>query len=142
MSLGPVEYVLVEFPGSKFTGAIAPELERLSASGIIRIIDLIFITKDADGTVEAIELSAMEPQDAAIFGGAQIEVGNLLTEDDIAIAAESLEPGSSAGLLVWENTWAADFAAAVRASDGRLVAHDRIPADLVEAAVAAAAAGA
>jgi len=142
MSLGPVEYVLVEFPGSKFKGEIVPALEELVRAGTIRIIDLIFITKDVDGSVISLELSTLPEDEAAAFENVGLELGDLLTQEDVEIAAEGLSPGSSAALLVWENTWAAKFAAGVRGAEGRLIAHDRIPADAVEAALAASAAGA
>lgn len=141
MSLGPVEYVLIEFPGSKFKGEIVPALQELVAGGTIRIIDLIFITKDVDGSVVSLELSTLPPEEAAAFESVGLDLGDLLTEEDIEIASEALEPGSSAALLVWENTWASKFAHAVRGAEGRLVAHERIPAEAVEIALAAAAAG-
>jgi len=141
MSLGPVEYVLVEFPGSKFKGEIVPALEELVSAGTIRIIDLIFITKDVDGSVIALELSTLSEEEAAPFEKIGVELGDLLTQEDVEIAAEGLSPGSSAALLVWENTWATKFAEGVRHAEGRLIAHDRIPAEAVEIALAAAAAG-
>jgi hypothetical protein len=141
MSLGPVEYVLVEFPGNKFKGEIVPALEELVGNGTIRIIDLIFITKDTDGSVISLELSTLPEEEAAVFESVGLELGDLLTQEDVEIAAEALAPGNSAALLVWENTWAARFAASVRGADGRLIAHDRIPAEAVEIALAAAAAG-
>jgi hypothetical protein len=140
MSLGPVEYALVEFPGSKFSGEIAPALEQLVEAGTIRIIDLLFITKDEDGNVVSVELTGLDAEEAAPFESAGVELGNLLTLEDVEIAGEGLQPGSSAALLVWENTWAKTFIEGVAHSEGRVLAHERIPAEVVEAAVAAAAA--
>lgn len=140
MSMGPVEYALIEFPGSKFSGEIAPELQRLVDAGTIRVIDLIFITKDADGTLVSLELTGLDAEEAAPFERAGVELGNLLTEEDVEIAGEALAPGSSAALIVWEDTWATAFVAGVRNADGRLVAHERIAPDVVESALAAAAA--
>lgn len=141
MSLGPVEYVLVEFPGNRFKGEIVPALEELVGNGTIRIIDLIFITKDVDGSVAAIELSTLPDEEAAPFERIGVELGDLLSQEDVEIAAEGLQPGNSAALLVWENAWATKFATAVQHAEGRLIAHDRIPAEVVDDALAAAAAG-
>jgi vacuolar-type H+-ATPase subunit F/Vma7 len=139
MSLGPVEYALIKFPGNRFTGEIAPALGDLVASGTVRIIDLIFIAKDADGTVEAFELSDLEEETAAAFHSAGVEVGELLTPEDAEEAGEALEPESSAAIIVWENAWARALVEGIRNADGVLVAHERIPGPVVEAALAAAA---
>lgn len=141
MSLGPVEYVLVKFPGSKFSGEIFPALEELVDAGTIRVIDLVFITKDVDGSVASVELSTLPDDASAPFERAGVELGDLLTQDDIAIASEGLEPGSSAALLVWENAWAKRFADGVVRAEGQVLAHERIPRDVVDAALAASAAG-
>ena len=98
MSIGPVEYVILGFPGNKFTGQIVPELAKLIESGLIRIIDLTFISKDAAGEVSVVEYDAVE--ELAAFAGLDAEIGGILTEDDIAYAALSLEPNSSAALLL------------------------------------------
>jgi len=140
MSLGPVEYALIKFPGSNFTGEIAPALAELVDTGTVRVIDLVFITKDAEGNVEALELSGLDAEEAAPFERAGVDVGELLSAEDIEIAAEALEPGSSAGLIVWENAWAVRFVESIRNADGVLLAHERIPGEIVDAALAAAAA--
>jgi Family of unknown function (DUF6325) len=141
VALGPVEYLIVGFPGNKFTGEIAPALAELVDSGIINVIDLVFITKDADGTVASFEFDALE--ELADFAGIEGEVGGLVTEEDIAYAAQALEPNSSAAMLVWENAWATNFAEALRGADAVILEGGRIPHDLIEAAFAelAAAAG-
>ena len=141
MSVGPIEYLVVAFPGNKFKGEIIPALADLVESNTIRILDLVFILKDEEGNVAAIELADLDPEDeaAAMSDISEVDAG-LLNEDDIALAAESLEPNSSAGLLVFENVWATRFAEAVRNADGQLIANERIPYDVVQAALAYAAA--
>jgi uncharacterized membrane protein len=140
MSVGPIEYLVVAFPGNKFKGEIVPALAELVESNTIRILDLVFILKDEEGNVAAVELADLDPEDeaAAMSDISEVDAG-LLNEDDIALAAESLEPNSSAGLLVFENVWATRFAEAVRNADGQLVANERIPYDVVQAALAYAA---
>lgn len=134
IELGPIDYVVVEFPGSKMTGEGLPLLVDLVDQGVIRILDLVFVTKDDDGSVHGIALADLDGDgdlDLAVFEGA---ASGLLDEDDIAQAGDVLQNGSSAGILVYENTWAAPFAAAVRRGGGQLVASGRIPFDaLVEA---------
>jgi Family of unknown function (DUF6325) len=139
MSIGPIEYLVVAFPGNKFKGEIIPALAELVESGTIRILDLVFIMKDEEGNVAAIELSDLDPEDeaAAMSDISDIDKG-LLNEEGIQLAADALEDNSSAGLLVFENVWAAKFAEAVRNADGQLVANERIPYDIVQAAMAAA----
>ncbi|HJY65110.1 MAG TPA: DUF6325 family protein [Streptosporangiaceae bacterium] len=135
MSIGPVEYLILGFPDNKFTGQIVPELAKLVDSGLVRIIDLTFISKDAVGGVEVIELDVVE--ELAAFAGLDAEVGGILTDEDITYAAQSLEPNSSAALLVWEDTWAGPFAAAVRAANGVILEGARIPREIIEQAVGA-----
>ena len=138
MSVGPIEYLVVAFPGNKFKGEIIPALAELVENGTIRILDLVFILKDEEGNVAALELSELDAEDdaSAMSDIASGDAG-LLNEEDIAIAADALENNSSAGLLVFENTWATKFAEAVRNADGQLVANERIPYDIVQAAMAA-----
>jgi hypothetical protein len=136
MTIGPVEYLVLGFPGNQFTGAIAPALADLSTNGTIRILDLVFIAKDDDGNVVAVELE--DHDEAEAFAGLDGEIGGLVSEEDIEHAAEGLEPGSSAALLIWEDTWAAPLADALRESGGVLLEGGRIPHDLIEVALAAA----
>jgi hypothetical protein len=134
MTTGPVEYIIVGFPGNKFNGKIAPELIALVESGTVRILDLIFISKDADGAVVSVEIDEL---DASVgFTGLDADVGGLISPDDIEFAARSLEPNSSAALLIWEDVWAAPFADAVRQSGGVLLEGARIPAELITPALA------
>src|SRR3954451_22517216 len=131
MSIGPVEYMVIGFPDNKFTGQIAPALAQLIENGLIRLIDLTFISKDVDGEVTVVEYDAVE--ELAAFTGLDAEIGEILTEEDIAHAAMSLEPGSSAALLIWEDAWASQFAEAVRDANGIILEGARIPHELIEA---------
>lgn len=140
IEMGPIDYVIVEWPGRQPNGEAAPHLIDLVERGLIRIIDLAFIAKGEDGSVAKLEIADLGDEVAAFadFEGAST---GLLSDDDTDEAAKALEPGTSAALLVYENRWAAPFAAAVRRSGGELVASGRIPAqDLIDALDAAEAA--
>ncbi|WP_326668108.1 DUF6325 family protein [Streptomyces sp. NBC_01257] len=139
MAVGPVEYLVVAFPGSRFTGAIAPALAEAVASKAVRILDLTFVYRTEDGAIETVELEDLDPDDLVSFEPVEGEVTGMLNGEDIRTLGESVPPGSSAALIVWEDLWALPITEAVRASGGRLVAHERIPAEVAEAAVAAAA---
>ena len=134
MTIGPIEYIVVGFPGNQFTGQIAPALADLIDSDTIRILDLVFISKDAEGDVTAFEYDELE--ELAAFGDLDGEVGGLIGPDDIAHAAEGLDPNSSAALLIWEDTWAVPLVEAMRSSGGVLLEGGRIPHDLAEEAFA------
>ena len=136
--MGPVEYLVVEFPGNQFKGDLVPALRELTHNGTIHIIDLIFLKKDADGNMTSFELSNLSAAEAAAFNDLDGEVDDLLNENDIQIVAEKLQPNSAAALLVFEHTWAVRLRDAVVASGGRLVDNDRIPAAVVDAAYEAA----
>jgi hypothetical protein len=135
--LGPVDYLIVEFPvgAQNFTGEGAEELIRLHESGTIRIMDLVIIEKLEDGSIEGHELSDFENLD----GLAQIEeqLAETLAADDIATLAEAMAPGSIAGVVIFENLWAAPFASAMRRAGGQLIANGRIPIQAIIAAVEA-----
>jgi hypothetical protein len=135
--MGPVDYLLIEWPGRQPNGEAAPHLVDLVDRGLIRVLDLVFIRKDEDGSVAGVEISEVGGQVAEmkVFEGAS---SGLLTDDDTAEAGQALEPGTSAALLVYENRWAAPLAAAVRRSGGQLVASGRIPVQAVIAALDAA----
>jgi hypothetical protein len=133
--MGPIDYVVVEFPGNKMTGEGLPILVDLVDRGVIRLIDLVFFTKADDGSVAMLEIADFDGDgelDMAIFEGAS---SGILGEDDINEAAAAVEGGSSAALLVYENRWAAPFAAAVRRGGGQLVAFGRIPIQALVAAL-------
>jgi len=136
--MGPIDYLVVEFPGSRMTGEGFPLLVDLVDRGIIRILDLTFVTKRTDGSVAGLNLSDLDPDGTiglTVFEGA---ASGLLGQDDIDEAGAVLQPGSSAGILVYENVWAAPLAAAMRRSGGQLVASARIPAPAFLAALDAA----
>jgi hypothetical protein len=132
--LGPVDYAIVSFPGSRFDGQIAPALAELVESGTIRIIDLVFLQKDEAGDVVAAELTDLDQRIRAGFEREGIAVEGLFNDEDLEAAADELEPGSSAALLVWENLWARRLAEATRGAGGELVDFGRLPRDVVQAA--------
>jgi hypothetical protein len=125
--LGPVDYLVVEFPGSNFNGEIMPELVDLVERGVVRVLDLVVIKKDEDSTFEAFEFADIEDGVLGELRELEREFADLLSEDDIAAVVDAMEPGSTAGLLIYENLWAAPLASAVRRSGGQLVASGRIP---------------
>ncbi len=125
--LGPVDYLVVEFPGSNFNGEIMPELVDLVQRGVVRVLDLVVIKKDEDSTFEAFEFADIEDGVLGELRELEREFADLLSEDDIAAVVDAMEPGSTAGLLIYENLWAAPLASAVRRSGGQLVASGRIP---------------
>jgi uncharacterized protein YuzE len=135
--MGPIDYLLIEWPGKQPTGEAAPHLLDLVERGLIRVLDLVFIRKDEDGSVAGVEISEVGDQvpEMKVFEGAS---SGLLSDDDVAEAGDVLEPGTSAALLVYENRWAAPLAAALRRSGGQLVASGRIPIQALLAALEAA----
>lgn len=135
--MGPVEYLVVEFPGNQFSGEIVPALIDLVESDTIHIIDLLFIKKDEEGNVSSFELTTLPEDEAAPFEDLEGDVYDLLSEEDILIEAELLAPGSSGAILLFENVWAERFATAVRNANGRVVDNARIPMEIVDAAMAA-----
>jgi hypothetical protein len=135
--LGPVDWIVVEFPGSKFNGEIAPVLKDYVDRGLIRMLDLLFLKKDEDGSFEALEASDLDDAEIGDLRGYETELAMLLSEQDVIDLAETIEPGSSAAVLVWENLWAAPFGAAVRHTGGQLVASGRIPIQAVISAIEA-----
>lgn len=135
--LGPVDWIVVEFPGSTFNGSIAPEITSLVDRGLVKILDLLILKKDADGGLEIAELSDVDEGELGELRAFETELATLLSEEDVISAAEAIEPGSSAALLVWENLWAAPFGASVRHAGGQLVASGRIPVQALAAAIEA-----
>jgi hypothetical protein len=134
IEMGPVDYVLVEWPDKQPTGEALPHLVDLVDRGLIRVLDLAFIAKGEDGSVAVVEIADLGDE-FAVFEGAS---SGLIDDEDVGDAGAVLEPGTSAALLVYENAWAAPFATAVRHSGGQLVASGRIPADTLLAALDAA----
>jgi len=135
--LGPVDYLVVEFPpgAQNFNGEMAAELVRLSDAGTIRVLDLMILQKAADGSVDAYEID--ETEDAGEIRALEAHVSEILAADDVLHLAEAMEPGSVAGVLVWENTWAAPFASAARRAGGQLIATGRIPIQAIAASIEA-----
>jgi Family of unknown function (DUF6325) len=136
-SLGPVDYIVVEFPAgaSNFTGEMADELIALVEAGTIRIIDVLILTKNEDGTVDAMELSEIEQ--LGPLQAVEAQLAELLAEEDVVHLAAAMDPGSTAGVLIWENLWAAPFASAARRSGGQLIANGRIPIQAIIASIEA-----
>jgi hypothetical protein len=132
--IGPVEYLIVSFPGNQFQGDIAPALADLVDAGTIRIIDIAFASKDENGDTAAFELSDLEPEVREGLENLGATSGGLFNEEDLTAAAEELDPNSSAALLVWENVWAKPVAAAIRDAGGQLFDYDRVPHEVVVAA--------
>lgn len=132
--IGPVDYAIVAFPGNRFRGGIAAALADLVEAGTIRIIDITFVGKDADGEVATFELTDLDPDVRQGLEKLGVEVSGLFNEEDLQAAAEELEPNSSAVLLIWENVWARKVAQAMRDAGGVLYDFDRIPHDVVQAA--------
>jgi len=135
--LGPVDWIVVEFPGSRFNGQIAPALLDLVERDLVRVLDLLVLKKDDDGSLEAFELSDLDEGEIGELRTYESELAMLLSEEDVTSLAAAIEPGSSAAVLVWENIWAAPFASAVRRSGGQLVASGRIPIQALLAAIEA-----
>jgi hypothetical protein len=135
--LGSVDYLVVEFPAGQanFTGEMAAELKALVEGGTIRILDLLIITKDADGTIDSFEIDDFDGLDE--LRRIETELADLLAADDVVDLAAAMEPGSVAGVLVWENRWAAPFASAARRAGGQLVANGRIPIQAIMASMQA-----
>jgi hypothetical protein len=138
-SVGPVDVAVVAFEGNQFNGEVAPALRDLQQNGTVRILDLSFVTKDADGTVDVVELADAAVADA--FEQVTDAQFDLLSDEDLRAVAERLPLSSSAAVIAWENTWAARLSGAVRASGGELLLLERVPHDTVATAVAALDAG-
>jgi Family of unknown function (DUF6325) len=135
--LGPVDYLVVEFPAGEtnFTGEIAAELLALVERGLIRVIDVLILAKAEDGSVEAMELS--DVGELGELEALEAQLAELLAEEDVEHLAAAMEPGSVAGVLIWENLWAAPFASAARRAGGQLIANGRIPIQAIIASIEA-----
>jgi hypothetical protein len=135
--LGPIDYLVVEFPAgaSNFTGEMAKELLALIDTGTIRVIDVLILTKNEDGTVEPMELS--DVGELGELETVEAQLADLLAAEDVEHLANAMEPASTAGVLIWENLWAAPFASAARRSGGQLIANGRIPIQAIIASIEA-----
>ena len=133
--LGPVDYLVIEFPAGEqnFTGEAAQELAKLAESGIIRILDVLILVKNEDGSVDAMELDETPMVDE--IRALEADIAEILAADDVEMLAAAMEPGSVAGVVVWENRWAAPFAAAARRAGGQLIANGRIPIQAIVASI-------
>lgn len=136
--MGPVEYIIIEFPGNHFRGEILPALKELVAKGTVHIIDLVVIKKDADGNVQWLEADQLVGPEAKLFEDLEGEVDDSVNTEDVQLVAQSLAPNTTTGLLVWENLWAERFAEAVRNAQGRVIAYERLAFEVVHAAFDAA----
>jgi len=132
--IGPVEYLIVAFPGNRFNGKIGPALADLVQAGTIRVIDIAFVGKDENGEVDAFEITDLDPEVQEALDSLGAEATGLFNEDDLIAAGEELDPDMSAALLVWENVWARGVAQAMRDSGGVLLDYDRVPHEVVQAA--------
>ena len=133
----PVEFMVIGFEGNRFNGQVAPTLADLIDRGMIRVMDILFVTKDAAGDVAAIELADLDPEIHAAFSPVVDQVSGLVSEEDVEDIADALDPESSVVILLVEHLWAEAFATAVRSSGGELLFSTRIPVDLVDELLAA-----
>jgi hypothetical protein len=135
--LGPVDFVIVEFPAGEanFTGEMAEELMALVEAGTIRVMDLLVLTKAADGSIDAMELNDLE--NLGVLQTLEAELAEVLAEEDVVNLAAAMDPGSTAGVIIYENLWAAPFASAARRAGGQLIANGRIPMQAIIAAIEA-----
>ena len=139
MPFGPIEMLMIRFPGTEIGGDLAPALTELVEDGLIRIVDLLFIRKDAEGNVSVYELGDLLPDVAGTYAPLLNDVTELLNEDDAYDMASSLENDASAGIMLFENVWATRFAQAVRAARGEVLLNERIPGNVIDEVLAATA---
>jgi Family of unknown function (DUF6325) len=132
MALGPVELLEVRFPGNQFKGEIVPALKELVESGTIRIIDIVFVRKDREGAVAKVEINDLADDEYAAFDPLISEIDGLISEDDVQQLASGLENNSSAGIMLFENTWATRFVTAIRRAHGEVILNERIPRSVIE----------
>ena len=141
MTYGPVDFVALEFKGNQFKGEIFPELMKLVGDGVVRVIDIIVVKKDADGTVTHQEIQETDKNVLAVFDPLKAEINGMIQVEDIEMIGEKLEPNSTAAVLLFENLWAVNFVKAVENANGRAVMHVRIPHEMVVEAMEKIAAG-
>lgn len=137
VAFGPMEMLMIRFPGDQISGDLAPAMTQLVDDGLIHIVDMLFIRKDAGGSVSVFELGDLSPDVSDDYAPLLNDVTELLNEEDAYELADSLENGSSAGIILFENLWATRFAQAVRASNGEVLLNERIPNSVIEEVVAA-----
>lgn len=129
--IGPVEYVVIAFPGTTFNDDIVPAMREVVDAGLVRIMDFAFVAKDTHGAVAAFEITDLDPRAQDALSAAGAEASGLLNDDDVGAVGAGLAPGSAAMMIVWEDVWATKFAHAVRRSGGRVVDFQRIPPQVV-----------
>lgn len=137
MAFGPIEMLMIRFPGDQISADLVPAMSELVNDGLVHIVDLLFIRKDAEGSVAVFELGDLSPDLAGQYAPLLTDVTELLNEEDAYELAGSLENGSSAGIMLFENVWATRFAQAVRASSGEVLLNERIPNSVIEEVIAA-----
>ncbi len=137
MPFGPIELLMIRFPGDQISGDLVPAMTELVNDGLIHIVDILFIRKDAAGSVTVFELGDLTPDVADQYAPLLTDVTELLNQEDAYELADSLENGSSAGIMLFENVWATRFAQAVRASSGEVLLNERIPNSVIEEVIAA-----
>jgi hypothetical protein len=136
MNHGPVEYLVIGFPGNRLSSELVSALAAVGAAGSIRILDLVVVTKGADGGIEAVQIDNLPEDLRGLFEGLQAEDGGLVTAADIALVAEDLERSSTAALLIWENVWLTELAGAILNAGGQVLMDQRLPPDVVARALA------
>ncbi|MDQ2655248.1 MAG: DUF6325 family protein [Chloroflexota bacterium] len=137
MAFGPIEMLMIRFPGDQISGDLVPAMTELVNDGLVHIVDLLFIRKDAEGSVAVFELGDLTPDLASQYAPLLTDVTELLNDEDAYELAASLDNGSSAGIMLFENVWATRFAQAVRASSGEVLLNERIPNSVIEEVIAA-----
>ncbi|MGY0021580.1 DUF6325 family protein [Streptomyces sp. cg35] len=133
MDIGPLDYMVIEYPGAQLPHGVAEELKRLASTGAARIVDLAFVRRDPDGTIELHELSAAHPEVAATLADLDGDVTGLLSDEDLELISEEISAGTTAAVLVWENIWVARTADAIRRAGATVTAHERVPDSVTEA---------
>lgn len=137
MTYGPIDFLALDFKTDQLKGEILPELLELVKNKIVRVIDLVMIQKYDDGHHEAMEMQQLAPDLLAVLNPLEVEVSGIIQAEDIANVAEAMENGTNAAILLFENLWAVRFGEAVRRANGRLLAHERIPFEVVNEALQA-----
>jgi hypothetical protein len=140
MSLGPIELLVVKFPGNRFTGEIAPALKELVEGGLIRVIDILFVVKDEAGELTVLEINDLDDDDFSRFDPVVADLTGMLTPDDARQLSAGLENNSSGAIMLFENTWATRFRDALLNANGELVLNERIPKAIIDELVASSAA--
>ena len=137
MAQGSFDYAIVQFKGDKSKAGVVPELQSLVKKGIVRFVDIVFVSKDKQGNIKTIELNDLPDEDYLKFGALEQRNESLFSDEDLEAVAKTLPKGSSAALFLWENVWQQSVVKAMKAANGKVVEHGRIPADVVKQVVAA-----